>query len=399
MSGADAAAPPQAPQRAVAGAGAAVLLAGALVLGADGWERGVFLVLGGLLGLTLYHAAFGFTSAYRRAFAVRDVSGVGAQLVMLALATALFAPVLAQGQAFGHGVAGAVAPVAVQVAIGSAMFGLGMQLAGGCGSGTLYTVGGGSPRMVLALAAFCLGGFWATLHFGFWGGLPSLGGISLAESFGWEVALPMQLAALAAIWLALRRWARGAQQRPLWQGPWDWRRLATGPWPLLLGGISLALLNWATLVIAGHPWTITWAFTLWGAKAAAALGWDPGASAFWTGGFAQNALARGILDDTTSVMDIGIVLGALAAAGLAGRFAPVWRVPWRSAAAALAGGLVMGYGARLAYGCNIGAFFSGVASTSLHGWLWIVCALFGTWIGVRLRPLFGLEVERPTGSA
>ena len=174
MSGADAAAPPQAPQRAVAGAGVAVLLAGALVLGADGWERGVFLVLGGLLGLTLYHAAFGFTSAYRRAFAVRDVSGVGAQLVMLALATALFAPVLAQGQAFGHGVAGAVAPVAVQVAIGSAMFGLGMQLAGGCGSGTLYTVGGGRPRMVLVLAAFCLGGFWATLHFGFWGGLPAL---------------------------------------------------------------------------------------------------------------------------------------------------------------------------------------------------------------------------------
>ena len=47
-------------------------------------------------------------------------------------------------------------------------------------------------------------------------------------------------------------------------------------------------------------------------------------------------------------------------------------------------------GARLAFGCNIGAFFSGVASTSLHGWLWIVCALAGTWIGVRLRPLFGL---------
>ncbi len=398
MSGADATARPP-PQRAVAGAGAAVLLVGALFLAADGWQRGVLFVFGGLLGVTLYHAAFGFTSAYRRAFAVRDVSGVGAQLVMLTLATVLFAPVLAQGQALGHGVVGAVAPVAVQVAIGSAMFGLGMQLAGGCGSGTLYTVGGGSPRMVLVLAAFCLGGFWATLHFGFWGGLPSLGGISLAESFGWEVALPMQLAALAAIWLALRRWARGAAQRPLWQGPWDWRRLATGPWPLLLGGISLALLNWATLVIAGHPWTITWAFTLWGAKAAAALGWDPGASAFWTGGFAQNALARGILDDTTSVMDMGIVLGALAAAGLAGRFAPVWRIPWRSAVAALAGGLVMGYGARLAYGCNIGAFFSGVASTSLHGWLWIVCALGGTWIGVRLRPLFGLEVERSTESA
>ncbi len=78
------------------------------------------------------------------------------------------------------------------------------------------------------------------------------------------------------------------------------------------------------------------------------------------------------------------------AAGLAGRFAPTRRIALRGALAALIGGLAMGYGARLAFGCNIGAFFSGVASTSLHGWLWIVCALAGTWIGVRLRPLFGL---------
>ncbi len=89
-------------------------------------------------------------------------------------------------------------------------------------------------------------------------------------------------------------------------------------------------------------------------------------------------------------MDIGIVLGALTSAGLAGRFAPRLRLPPRSLVAAVIGGLLLGYGARLAFGCNIGAIISGVASTSLHGWLWIVCALCGTWVGVRLRPLFGL---------
>jgi hypothetical protein len=51
----------------------------------------------------------------------------------------------------------------------------------------------------------------------------------------------------------------------------------------------------------------------------------------------------------------------------------------------------MGYGARIAYGCNIGAFFSGVASTSLHGWAWIIAALGGNAMGVRLRPWFGLR--------
>ena len=37
------------------------------------------------------------------------------------------------------------------------MFGIGMQLGGGCGSGTLFTVGGGSSRMAVTLAAFIAG--------------------------------------------------------------------------------------------------------------------------------------------------------------------------------------------------------------------------------------------------
>ena len=378
------------PQWVVAGAGGAVLAGGALLLGADSARLGALFLVGGFLGVTLYHAGFGFTSAYRAAILRRDVSGVTAQLAMLALAMLLFAPVLAQGEVFGRGVGGAVAPVGVQVAVGSFLFGIGMQLGGGCGSGTLFTIGGGSTRMVITLAAFCAGAFQGSLDLAFWSGLPSLGSVSLARELGWGIALPLQLAVLLAVWLGLRMWAGGAPQKPLWERGWGRERLLGGPWPLLLGAGLLAVLNWLTLVIAGHPWTITWAFTLWGAKAATALGWDPAASAFWTGGFQKAALGRSILGDVTSVMDIGIVAGALTAAGLAGRFRPMLRIPWRSAAAALIGGLLLGYGARLAFGCNIGAFFSGVASTSLHGWLWIVCALAGTWIGVRLRPLFGL---------
>jgi hypothetical protein len=58
----------------------------------------------------------------------------------------------------------------------------------------------------------------------------------------------------------------------------------------------------------------------------------------------------------------------------------------------------MGYGARIAYGCNIGAYFDGIASFSLHGWLWGAVALVGTAIGLKLRPLFGLTVPKPTDS-
>ena len=76
--------------------------------------------------------------------------------------------------------------------------------------------------------------------------------------------------------------------------------------------------------------------------------------------------------------------------------APFARNPWpplKSIAAAALGGLLMGWGARLGFGCNIGAFVGGVASGSLHGWVWFAAALPGCLIGIRLRPLFGLSRE------
>jgi hypothetical protein len=145
------------------------------------------------------------------------------------------------------------------------------------------------------------------------------------------------------------------------------------------------VLDAVTLLLAGHPWSITWAFSLWGAKLAQAMGYDLSQVPFWTGAFQQQALARSVLADSVSVMDFGAVLGACLAAGLASRFAPTRRIPLRPAIISLCGGLLLGYGARIAFGCNIGAYFSGVASTSLHGWLWLVGAMVGTPIGVRLR--------------
>ena len=62
------------------------------------------------------------------------------------------------------------------------------------------------------------------------------------------------------------------------------------------------------------------------------------------------------------------------------------------------GGLLMGYGARIAFGCNIGAYFGGIASFSLHGWLWGITAVVGTVAGLALRPLFGLTNPKPSDS-
>ena len=51
----------------------------------------------------------------------------------------------------------------------------------------------------------------------------------------------------------------------------------------------------------------------------------------------------------------------------------------------------MAYGALLAFGCNVGAFFSGIASISWHGWLWIAADEVGSVAGIKLRSLLQLQ--------
>jgi uncharacterized membrane protein YedE/YeeE len=385
--------------QAVAALGAALLLLlGMAWIGqAVSARQAALYLLGGALGLVLYHAAFGFTSAWRVFIADRRGEGLRAQMLMLAIAVLLFFPVLSAGTLFGQPVQGLVAPVGVSVIVGAFLFGIGMQLGGGCASGTLYTAGGGSVRMVLTLLAFVAGSTLGAAHLHWWSALPHLPPVSLVSAWGVGPALVVNLvvfALIAAGTVVLERRRHGQLVTGTTPARSGLPRLLRGPWPILAGAVALAVLNFVTLALAGRPWGITSAFALWGSKAAMAMGVDAASWPFWSSPAQQAALHGNVLQDVTSVMDIGIIVGALLAAALAGRYAPKFHVPLRSAVAAVVGGLILGYGARLAYGCNIGAYFSGIASGSLHGWVWMVAAFFGNVLGTRFRPFFGLEVER-----
>lgn len=357
------------------------------------WTQGALFIVGVLAGVVLYHAAFGFTSSWRAMIAERRGEGLRAQMVMLALTCAVFVPLLSMGQVLGHPVRGSVSPLGLSVVMGAFVFGVGMQLGGGCASGTLYTAGGGNLRMLATLAAFIAGSVLGVLHMPAWEKAPTLGTFSLMSTFGASGALLVSLILFGAVALLsfnVERRHHGARTRFLsWSDQDSWLR---GPWPIVAGAIGLAVVNIATLVLAGRPWGVTSAFALWGSKMVAALGVDVASWPYWQPAARAAELQGSLLKDVTTVMNVGIMLGALIAAGMAGRFAPSWRVPMRSLVAAIAGGLMLGYGARIAYGCNIGAYFSGIASTSLHGWLWFAAAFAGNVLGTRLRPTFGLKV-------
>ncbi|MEO7156475.1 MAG: YeeE/YedE family protein [Vicinamibacterales bacterium] len=359
------------------------------------WRQAALFLVGTAAGVVLYHAAFGFTSAWRVFISDRRGAGLRAQMVMLALTCAVFFPLLAAGTFLGQPLRGSVSPIGVGVAAGAFIFGLGMQLGGGCASGTLFSVGGGSTRMLITLFFFIIGSVIGTAHMGWWTAQPSFAATSIVTVMGPSMALAVSFGLFGGIaWVTTiaerRRHGHLINDTTPAIGP----RWLTGPWPLVAGAIGLAMVNIATLVIGGRSWGVTSAFALWGAKWFAALGIDVASWSYWTTPAQATALKSSVLMDVTSVMDFGIILGALLAAILAGRFAPVWNISGRSMAAAVIGGVLLGYGARIAYGCNIGAYFSGIASGSLHGWLWLIAAFIGNIAGTRLRPLFDLNVEK-----
>jgi uncharacterized membrane protein YedE/YeeE len=353
----------------------AVLVALALIDGQP--AAAALLILGFALGAVFLKAEFSFTASWRRLIVRGQADGFLGGLLLIAIAAAAIVPVAALVPGFG----GAIAPIGPSLIVGAFVFGLGMQLANGCGSGTLYTVGGGSGRMIITLAFFIAGSVIGSLH------LPAflrLGGIDpiLASNYfgpwGGLAATWASLAVAALIGIVVAK-RRGA--------------LITPSPKIVYGAIAIGLLSIAVFAAGHHPWSVTFGFTVWGAKIATLFGADFSHAEFWQWPGPKRALGDSILSDTSSLTDLGMILGAMAAAAASAPFARNPWPPFKSLLAAAVGGLLMGWGARLGFGCNIGAFIGGVASGSLHGWVWFVAALPGCMIGIKLRPLFGLSRE------
>lgn len=213
------------------------------------------LTLGAALGWTLHHSAFGFTSGWRRFLVDRDGGALRAQLVMVAVAMVLMQPVIAAGGILDRPVVGATAPLSVSLVVGAFVFGVAMQLGGGCASGTLYAAGAGSARMLVTLAFFVTGSTIATAHVPWWFSLPEMGQLVLPDAIGLLPGLSVQLLVLCMVFAITTVTERKRHGRLMslfgasnGAPPTD---LVRGPWPLLAGAITLGVLATVTLLVAG----------------------------------------------------------------------------------------------------------------------------------------------------
>lgn len=359
------------------------------------WEAGLragFLLLLGLgFGAALSGSRFGFTTGWRTLMSDKDPWGMIGQMLLMAVCAMLAFPLLTQ---HADEITGAIAPITWGLVLGSLVFGFAMQLADGCGSGTLYKAGAASPISLAVLPAFIAGSFFGASHMDAWaklgGPLQAIGlqkeaqPIDFIDMLGPGKALAITLALCAAVaiiaWLVAHRAAqRNSTAMPKLPQRWLW------------GALALAALYALHLIVAGQPWGVVYGLGLWGAKLALALGVDLSANSFWGAEPHASRLAEPVLWDVTSLTDIGLLYGALVASRWhAGQNKKKPRPSPSALAISIAAGLLMGYSSRMAFGCNVGAYLGGIASASLHGWVWFVFAFIGSIAGVRVRKKAGI---------
>ena len=337
-----------------------------------GLRFGLMILIGLGFGATLEGFRFGFAGPWRAMITKRDPAGIWAQLLAIGM-VAIFAIPLIENHS--SEITGAAAPIGYAMVLGAFVFGAAMQVVLGCGSGTLVNAGSGNIVALIALPFFALGSFLGAYHLFWW---TDLGVLTIKNFEGWG---GVRITLFMICFVAIALW---------WKAEPQFRRI---PKRLIFAALIVSFLALANLIVAGQPWGVVYGLGLWVAKSAHYSAIDLSGSVFWAAPASLERINASVLTDYTSLTNIGIVMGAfLVAFWRGGLSQPVPKLRIRAWVWAAIAGLLMGYASRLAFGCNVGAFFSGISTGSLHGWVWFIAAFIGSYVGILLRPRFGLDI-------
>lgn len=370
---------------------AAALVAAALLLhGNPDYGRGAsFTLLSGIaFGVFLQRSRFCFASAFRDLFLLRD------RRVAVAVLAALAAGSVGYQVIFGAWIpdpsAGYlppnahITPASWHLLVGGAAFGLGMVLAGGCISGNLYRLGEGSLTAPVALAGTALG-FWlgfASWNFLYVTTIATAPVVWLPQYFGYAGSLVLQLLVIAALAALLLQWTTALPTSP--SPPLTLRSAArrafVDPWPATLGGLGIGVL--ATFVfLRTRPLGVTSEIGRLARMAGIRAGIVPQRLEGLDTLAGCRPIASNALLTDNGIFVLGLVAGSLCAALLASEFRLRLGRP-RSYGLALAGGVLLGFGAMISLGCTVGTLLSGIMAFSLSGWVFLVGLVVGSWTGL-----------------
>jgi uncharacterized membrane protein YedE/YeeE len=377
----------------------------AILIGAAQLDRNMalFWAFGLGFGFVLQRSRFCFASAFRDIFLLRHGRNMKGVLVGLTVATLGFAVLMSRqvpNSTLGVLPPEAnVLPLGWHVALGGLLFGAGMVVAGGCVSGSIYRMGEGYLASWVSFAGILVGLLAAGFTWNWWWQTQIEQGprLWLPGYLGYAGAVALTLGGLLIVYLLVIWWeSRGGLVMPDLPFQADdgetfavklnnsLRRIFVHGWPVVVGGAILGGLN-VLLFTVIHPWGFTGELSRWAIGLTNWSGVGPGQllGADKLPGCALEVGGSGILNHMFFLV-WGMIFGSFIGALFAGEFK--LRIPRQKVryAQSLGGGLIMGYGAGIAMGCTIGAFFSAIPSLAVNGWIFALCLAAGAWLGTQL---------------
>ena len=326
------------------------------------------LIIGAIFGFILQRGRFCMNSAFRDIILLKEYKLAKAVLVSLA--------VLMVGLAiFAFGDVIDLAPKAFKpwaAVVGGLVFGIGMVLAAGCASGTTYRVGEGMVGSLVAGIGLTFGAVITA------GVFPLAGILSGAKTYLQDevvgdvspsgsplIMLIVGIVGIALMfffwgWPAIKRKRDANESLIKIDNLMETTFKKAYPW--WVTGILIGIILTAGYVASNGVVGITGGWMN-------IRGWfvssyeNPGASVLWAG-----------------FIIFGIIIGAFVSAYIAGEFK--LRVPkdGLTLLKQLFGGILMGFGAVTAMGCNITNILGGVPQLSIHSIVTGVFIVLGTWV-------------------
>ena len=379
-----------------------VAFSAAVFAASSNWRRGFLFMISGLFGFLLKYGPFGFTCTFRTMLNAGDFTQMRHMCLMLFFST-LFISLLQIKHWIKHPFffpskdtfSLAHEKIGWSLVLVSYMFGMGMQLGSGCATGTLVGIGEGSLKSCLVFVFFIMGATIGALNpvFNWWSKLPAFKSPTTIHWL-WVLLILLVLTILTIVAdrivqiIKERKNASGNDQKSFESNLKQTRLLMTIGvsdendqktvskkflHDLLIDAL-IGLCIAAFFVCDGQVIGVMGVFPLIGGTILKACGckvstWDY---------YKTHPLPTNFLDTDMFVSDAFIALGAFLASSILRNFGHGQKKEWMEYVKGVVGGLLMGLGGRMSYGCNIGSMLSGITSASMHGFVWMVCAICGS---------------------
>jgi len=362
-------------------------------------------LLGAVAGFTLQRSRFCFASAFRDLFLFGSSRMMRAIIVGLVIATVGFG-INMHGQVpfpeFGVQPQEAnILPFGPSTVVGGLLFGFGMVLSGGCVSGSLYRMAEGYIGSWVSIAGVLVGMGLLSQSWNWWWSTTIVNEprIWIPANFGlgYGGGIGITLVGLLALFLIVLWWESrsGLSTVPMGRSERSedtfeeklsvfWNLFFVRGWPAAVGGAVLGVIG-LMMYMTHMPWGVTGELARWSNGIMTLLQFPPPEALGLSdiGGCAGRSDETGIFTHTFAVT-VGVLPGALVGALFSREFKLRFPQSPKRYVQALTGGIIMGYGAALAVGCTVGAFFSSVPSLSLSAWLFALALAFGAFVGVQV---------------